>query len=145
MTKSAMLDVGEDVYVLAPLGKLLPYSCDEINELLGYSGSQEGYATLTNWPDKAKGLIMVVTIREPEYFRQLRPSTLGIHLGRVQAEIHDKFNKERLRAILFNPMDDVQVRTQASIMGIERALCEYEFPHANLRESLVKKLGLEHE
>jgi DeoR/GlpR family transcriptional regulator of sugar metabolism len=145
MTKGAMLDVSDDVYVLAPLGKLLPYSCDEINELLGYSGGKVRYATLANWPEKAKELIMVVTTRDPDYFRQLEPSTVGIHLGRVQAEIRDRFDEKHLITIPFDPKSDVRVRTQASIMGIERALCEYEFPHENLRESLIRRLRSEHE
>jgi len=75
-TKSTMLDVGDDVYVLAPLGKLLPYSAKEVNDLLGLS-IEEGYANLPNWSERRKDLKMVVTIRKPDYFTKLRPFTLN--------------------------------------------------------------------
>lgn len=144
-TKSTMLDVADESYVLAPLGKLLPYACEEINELLEYAGKTERYATLPNWPQKGRELTMVITTRELNYFRRIDPSCLGIHLGRVQAEIREGFDAGHLREIPFDPMNDVRVRTQASVMGMERALCEYEFPHANLREGLVKKLSAKQE
>lgn len=138
-TKSKMLSIADYVYVLAPLGKLHPYSCKEINNLLGYS-SEEGYATLPNWPEKSKDLIMVVTTRRPEYFPQLRPLELNTYFGRVQEGIINQCDANHLIRIPFDPMDDIQVRTQASVLGRERTLREYELPHQNLRESLVEKL-----
>ncbi|MBV6449670.1 MAG: hypothetical protein MHPDNHAH_00382 [Anaerolineales bacterium] len=138
-TKSTMLDIGDDVYILAPLGKLLPYSCTDINHLLGYS-DENGYAAFPNWLEKSKKLTMVITERSPEYFPQLRPHTLIAYFGRIQAEVKDLF-ENRLISLSFDPMDDVRVRVQASVLGIDRALRDYELPHRNLRERLIAKLG----
>jgi DeoR/GlpR family transcriptional regulator of sugar metabolism len=141
-TKSAMLDVGDDVYVLAPLGKLLPYSGQEINDLLGLS-KQTGYGNLPTWSEISQHVTMVVTTRRLEYFIQLRPFTLTAYFARVQGEVYDRFEEDHLITIQFDPKDDVRVRTQASILGIERALREYELPHQNMRENLIAKLESE--
>lgn len=137
-TKSTMLDIGDNVYVLAPLGKLLPYSCQDINYLLDYS-DDKGYAAFPNWKERAKKVTLVVTHRAPDYFPQLRPHTLNTYFGRVQEEVKELFENQ-LISIPFDPMDDVRVRVQKSVLGIDRALREYELPHQNLREKLITKL-----
>jgi hypothetical protein len=137
-TKSTMLEVADDVYVLAPLGKLLPYSCFEINELLELS-EDTGYVSLPKWSERMQDLNMVVTTRQPDYFPQLHPRTLNTYFGHVQGEVRDKYRNHLIR-VPFDPMDDVRVRSIASVSGLERALREYELPHQNLREKLLVKL-----
>lgn len=137
-TKSAMLDIGDEIYVLAPLGKVLPYSCRDINYLLDYS-DDKGYAAFPNWVERSKNVKLVVTHRTPEYFTKLRPHTLITYFGRVQEEVKELF-ENRLISLPFDPMDDVRVRVQTSVLGVERALREYELPHQNLREKLLTKL-----
>lgn len=138
-TKSAMLEVGQDVYVLSPLGKMLPYSKEEINELLGLSGA-ESYNSLPNWSEKSINSMLIVTSRGQEYFPQLRPFILNSYFARVQGEIFARFDENHLKSIRFDPVDDIRIRTQASILGTERALREYELPHQNMRERLLVKL-----
>lgn len=138
-TKSTMLDVGDDVYILAPLGKLLLFSGKEVNDLLELS-AEESYANLPNWSERSKDVKIVVTTRKPDYFTKLRPFTLNSYFARVQGEVYEQFKGDRLIPIQFDPMDDIRVRTQASILGIERALREHELPHQNLRERLILKL-----
>ena len=134
-TKSAMLEVADEIYVLAPLGKLLPYSCSEINELLELN-DDAGYATLLNWSKRFQDLYMVVTTRRPDYFPQLRPPTLNTYFGRIQEEVSDQY-KQHLIRIPFDPTGDIRVRAVASITGLDRALREYELPHQNLRDKLL--------
>lgn len=141
-TKSTMLDVGDDVYVLVPLGKLLPYSRKEVNDLLELS-TEEDYANLPNWSERSKDVKMVVTTRKPDYFTRLRPFILNSYFARVQGEVCEQSKGDRLIPIRFDPMDDIRVRTQASVLGTERALREYELPHQNLRERLISKLESE--
>jgi hypothetical protein len=137
-TKSNMIEVASEIYVLAPLGKLLPYNCDEINNLLEFNEDM-GYATLPKWDERFTDRYIVITTRQPEYFPQLNPLTLITYFGRVQGEVNDHY-KDNLLKIPFDPMDDIQVRTSASILGRDRALREYELPHQNLRDKLIKKL-----
>ena len=56
-----------------------------------------------------------------------------------QENVRDRYG-DSLKQVFFDPLDDTQVRIQGSVIGLERALREYEFPHRNLRESLTKKL-----
>jgi len=137
-TKSTMLDVADEMYVLAPLGKLLPYSSSEINEFLEVS-DEAGYSTLTNWSEKSQALRMVVTARGADYFPQLRPIVLNTYFGYIQRQVDDRY-KDQVITIPFDPRDDVRVRAIASVTGLERALREYELPTQELREKLIYKL-----
>ena len=144
-TKSAMIQEADETFVLAPLGKMLPYPGDIINELLKLDDPEEEYRPLASWNDESqrKKVTLVVTKRAPDYFCQIKPSELGVHFGRVQANIRETFDESHLIMISFDPSADIQVRTQASIMGLDRTLREYELPHRNLRESLIEKLHQE--
>ncbi len=137
--KSVMLEVGDDVYILAPLGKLLPYTALEVNSLLDLSG-EEGYSSSKSWTQRMGNITMVVTIRKPEYFIQLRPHTLHTYFAKVQGDVCHQFKDDHLVTVPFDPMDDIQVRTHASVLGVERALREHELPHQNLRDRLIARL-----
>jgi len=137
--KSAMLAEADTTYVLAPLGKFLPYSLDEINNLLDLE-NEEKYDSLKTWKQYVNRVYMVITTRKPEYFRQLEPVELNAYFASIQKQIFDLFEEEFLITIPFDPMDDIRVRTQASILGPERTLREHELPHQDLRTNLINKL-----
>ncbi|MBE0682991.1 MAG: DeoR/GlpR transcriptional regulator [Anaerolineales bacterium] len=141
LVKSKMLEVADDIFVLSPLGKLISYSCDQFNEALGNKGAFR-YGYLPQWTSKVHRLHMVVTTRRPGYFAKLDPISLNTYFGHLQKEACDRF-KENLIQIPFDPRDEVQVRTIASIMGLERALREYELPHQNYRDMLLSKIPSE--
>ncbi len=136
-TKSAMLEVAEKTYVLAPLGKLLPYSCSEINDLLEI-GAGARYGTLPKWSDNLAKVTMVTTVRPDEYFPHFNPLTLNLYFAHIQREIGGHY-KDSI-SITFDPMSDPHVKAIASITGLERAIREYELPHQNLRAKLIAKL-----
>lgn len=138
LVKSKMLEVADEVFVLSPLGKLISYSCGQFNEALGNKGSFR-YGYLPQWNSKVHNLHMVVTTRRPGYFAKLDPISLNTYFGHLQKEACDRF-KENLIQIPFDPRDEVHVRTTASIMGLDRALREYELPHQNYRDMLLSKI-----
>jgi len=137
--KDAMLKIAQHIYVLAPFGKLLQYNCQDINELLGYSDASDGYAALPNWESVSANLTMFVTSRPHEYFAEIGPACLRNHFAAVQDRLRKDY-ENRLVECPFDPLDDISVRVQVSLIGEERALREYELPHRNMRESLLAKL-----
>ncbi len=140
-TKSAMIDVADKCYVLAPLGKVLPFSCKEINDLLGLKEEERRYDTLKEWEKKSQNVTLVVTTREAEYFSQIDPPSIGFYLGHAQAKIYDKFVEPgKLITIPMDPAEEASVRVQGGFLERGSALRYYEIPHRNLREGLIKKV-----
>lgn len=133
--KGKMLTLSDEVYVLSPLGKFLPYSHGQVNELLNRN-SEIKYRILEEWDQRAN-LKLVVTKRKHDYFPRLGP--LNIHFARIQSELNEKF-RNHIITIPFDPMENFAVRTHASMVDVERALRDYELPHRELRESLISKL-----
>jgi len=135
-TKSTSLEHCDKAYVLAPLGKLMPFSCAELNRRLELKDGSEQYQRLEMWTTHKQKLTVLVTSRPPGYPCGIEPASLSTHLVRVQAEIKDAFGREQVEEILFDPHDDPTVRFQIAVMGAPRTLREYEFPHRDLRERL---------
>jgi hypothetical protein len=125
------------MYVLAPMGKIVPFSGDQMNELMKDHGS--GYARLDDWSAKKENIKCLVTSRPRDYLvhHNFDPPTLTMHFGQVMAELEKLPGVDRTE---FDPLDEIDVRVQASLVGNERALREYELPHKNFRECLKKRL-----
>ncbi|MGB2983727.1 MAG: hypothetical protein WBC63_07710 [Candidatus Bipolaricaulia bacterium] len=139
-TKSTSLEHCGKAYVLAPLGKLMPFSCAELNRRLELRDGSEQYQKLGAWTTHKQKLTVLVTVRPPGYPCGIEPASLSTHLVRVQAEIREAFGKEQIEEILFDPHDDPTVRFQIAVMGAPRTLREYEFPHRDLRERLCNEV-----
>ena len=139
-TKEAMIDVADEVLVLAPLGKFLPYSCVDINSLLGLHSKTEQYSKLANWSGAASKLRITVTTRKAYYWKKLQPDKFMSYLNGVQEQLTRNVPAARLVPLPFDPSEDTAVRIQASIAGEPTALREYELPHRNMRESLLESL-----
>ena len=127
-TKSKALTECGEAYVLAPLGKFVPLTCRQLNDLLDLSGPNVAYEVLPGWKMAQPKLTMVATERASEYHRKVDPAVLGAHLVRVQAEIKDAFDADHLESIAFDPTDDPGILAQTAMMGTGRALRELRVP-----------------
>ena len=112
-----MLEVADVVYVLAPLGKLLPYTSEEINLLR--SGDVHGYSSLGNCGKNSEKVTMIATTRPPGYLKHLKPPILTKYFGMVQGQLEQLQERHVLKVLekSFDPLDEISVRVQASLVG----------------------------
>ena len=136
--KREVINVADEVFILAPLGKVMPSSAEDVNRMMSLQGEAR-YGSEVAWSSFRDKLHVIATTRPDKYFGVIRPAALGIYLGHAEESLRECFG-DKLTEIVFDPMDSIRVKTEAAIVGKRRAFREYELPHRDLRESLLKKL-----
>lgn len=140
-TKKTIIEISDEVYVVAPLGKIVPFDCDKLNNMIKKSDPKLTYSPVPGWDIGSKEINLFVSIRSDDYFSNLEPPTLRTYLGHVQSELLNRFDRTKLYTPLFQPLEDLHLNIRAAILTVTRALREYEFPHKAFRESLVEKIN----
>jgi len=142
--KRKMIEVGNEVFVLCPLGKVLPYSCNHINKLI----KNDRVYKVANWPTCNKlpnnKFWLISTYRNSGYFTQVESPNMMNYLRYTQKMLREKFG-ECVIDESFDPMEDINVKALVRLFGAKQTLWEYEFPDKNLQRSLPKLLDYKNE
>lgn len=143
--KEAMITVADESYLLAPLGKLIPCTCEEFNSLIAAHDQHGGksYVSVKYSPQKRPTL--TYTYRGEKYGSG---DAEGQNLKRYLVDVADAIEESPNGVYSLDPKWKWQkdpfdlsmsMRVNRQLMDEEDAIWKYEFPHPPIQE-LMKRL-----
>lgn len=135
--KQAMIDIADECYFLAPLGKILKYKCGDLNSIL--KGQRKDYEVVPHKNDKKP--VLVYTFRPYHYADTNTQLKLYFHDLKTSIEHAAGFDVREEWGFEIDPFEmSVRMRVERQLMDEQTAILNYEFPHPALRKEVKKSV-----